>query len=134
MKFVVYTILALISITSYANCLMRVYVDPVYSKNVLVTFEKNAKAKKYKIIKASDDRWEHFRLFVTSPGITVDGAVTDVVSVGLQKFASPNFEYAYQKAQPVAQGNRDLMALDFLKDLPSCPQTIYADVFSSLKD
>lgn len=113
---------------------MRVYVDPIFSKDVSLFLVKAAKAKKYKIISASDDRWEHFRLNLASPGITADGVVTEVVSVGLQKFASSNFEFAYQKGLSVGRSNRDQMAMDFLKDIPSCTKAVYADVFSSLED
>jgi hypothetical protein len=134
MKFVVTFLSLALSASSFANCLMRLTIDPSYSKTVLASFEKMAKAKKYKIITESDERWEHFRLQVGNPSVVTEGVASEVVSVKLQKYVSPNFEVAYEKTQSLSQSNRDLLAMEYLKDVPSCPQALYSDIFANLND
>jgi hypothetical protein len=130
MKVLVLTFILMFPLSSSANCLLRITIDPSYSKNVLTSFEEIAKEKKYKIISEIDERWEHFRLNITNTSAL---AVENVV-VKLQKFVSPNFEVAYEKGEEVSTKGRDEMVLTSLKNMPTCPQALYSDIFAKLED
>ena len=130
MKILVLTFILIFPLSSSASCLLRISIDPSYSKTVLTSFEKIAKDKKYKIISELDERWEDFRLKISNPSIA---AVENVV-IKLQKFVSPNFEVAYETGLEVSSKGRDAMALSSLNDLPTCPKALYSDIFAKLED
>jgi hypothetical protein len=134
MKVLVLTSILLFPSFSSANCLMRITIDPIYSKNVLASFEKTAKAKKYKIISESDERWEHFRLNISNPSLITNGIAAENIAVKLEKFVTPNFEVAYEKSQGLSTIGRDEMVLNSLKEIPTCPQALYSDIFAKLED
>lgn len=134
MKVLVLTFILLLPSLSSANCLLRITIDPIYSKNVLASFEKTAKAKKYKIISESDERWEHFRLNISNPSLMTNEVAAEYIAVKLEKFVTPNFEVAYEKSQGLTASGRDEIALNSLKEIPTCPQSLYSDIFAKLED
>ena len=131
MKLFLLSLAIFVSVSSFAECRLRVEMNPAYSNSVLKSLQDEARDKKYTLIKDSDDRWEEFRISIgtEAPASEKTG---EKVFITLKKFVAPIFETIFQKSVVLENGNRDLLVTNYLKKIPSCHQALYGDIFASL--